>query len=166
MSKQIIIRVDDDLKVLGDAVLRVQGVTQQEVIEALYKKYIFDTIDCTWEEEALMAAYDYVIKRQQADIAPLLAKMEEYQLTKAHEEAREAELMELYSTVRATKNGKKLLDVLSRRLQSDNPRYAISDVYQDNFTLVHQLFNMNENDDGNEIISMCMILARIHTTQT
>ena len=169
MSKQLIFRIDDDIKILGDVIMKVRGESQQDVLAQLYINYVIEhagsigTID---NNNLLPATYDYVIKRQRADIAPLLKQMEEYQRTKAIEEAKQIEFMNTYTLIKKNKDGIKLLDMLARRLQRDDPYAAISDVLADNYDAMQELFNIAKTLDDNEIVMLCLTLAHIHTTQT
>jgi hypothetical protein len=73
--------------------------------------------------------------------------------------------MDTYNYVKSHKSGFKLLEILARRLQRDDPLAAISDVYADNFRVMQEIFNADESMDDNEIVKLCLSLARIHTTQ-
>jgi len=165
MAKQILIRVDDEIKIIADAIMKVRGETQQIILERAYIDYVFEHINSvgTNNGDLLQTTYNYVIERQKADIAPLLAKMEEYQITKAAEEAKQVELMELYNKVINDATGKNLLDIFVRRLDYQDQYRAFSDMYVDNEKLMQRLFEMS---DDNEIIKASISLARIHTTQT
>ena len=166
MSKQIIIRVDDDLKVIADAIMLVRGETQQSVLEQAYRNYVFAHVaDANNYEDLLQAVHSYVIERQRSDIAPLLEMVEQQQVVKAAEEAKKAELITQYDKICATKPGKQLLDILARRLQRDEPRPAFLDVFQDNAKVFREMFKTGENDDDNKLVDTAMSMARIHTTQ-
>ena len=163
LSKQIIIRVDHDLKVLADTIMKVRGETQQEVLNQAYIDYILKHVGSTHNrDELLHATYTYVTDCQREYLTPLLEKMEEFQVAKAAEEAKQVELMELYHKVMADRSGKKLLCVLVKRLDYPEQFRAFSDLYTDNEALMKRLF---EIDDDNEIIKTSITLARIHTTQ-
>ncbi|MCL2460704.1 MAG: hypothetical protein FWF19_05075 [Euryarchaeota archaeon] len=163
MSKQIIFRVDDDLKILADAIMAARGENQQSVLDQAYRDYVFEHAGDV--DDLLQVVYSYVTERQRADIIPLLEKMEQQQSAKAAEEAKQAELMEQYDKICATKPGKQLLDILARRLQRDEPRYAFADVFQDNVKLFREMFKTGEDNDDNKLIDTAMSMARIHTTQ-
>jgi len=167
MTKQVIFRVNDDVKIMVDAIMRARGESLQEVLTQLLIGYIVEYAGTTGSNDSLLlAAYSYITERQKADIAPLLEKMEEYHRVKANEETKQIELMETYNRVKESKQGTSLLEILARRLQRDDPYAAISDVYLDNYKLMQEFFNANGTTNDNEIVTLCLSLARIHSTQT
>ena len=166
MTKQLIARIDDDLKILMDAIMAVRGETQQIVLHQACIDYVVKSAETVPNgAELLQSVYSYVIERQKSDIAPLLEKIEKQQSEIAAEEAKQVELMEQYNKVSATEKGKKLLNVLARRLQYDDPRNAILDIFIDDPDVFRDVFELDSTDDENQLITTAMIMARIHTTQ-
>jgi hypothetical protein len=167
MTKQLLFRVDDNVKIAVDAILSVRRESLQELLNRLLLGYIVEHAGTTGNNDALLLAiYSYVTEQQKADIAPLLEKMDEYHLAKATEETKQQELIDTYNHVKEGENGSKLLEILARRLQRNDPLAAISDVYVDNYGFIQALLNANNDIDDNEIIMLCLSLARIHSTQT
>ena len=158
-------RVEDDLKVLADAIMEACGENLQSVMHNAYKHYIFDHVGVVSDADLLHAVHAYVIAQQKSSIAPLLERVEEHEKIKALSEAKQAELMTSYEEILATKQGRNLLDILARRLQRDEPRNAFADVFFDNELIFRETFTVDENDDENKIIDTAMSMARIHTTQ-
>ena len=166
MSKQVTVRVDDDIKMFADTIMRVCGESQQDVMAQAYTDYVFTRVGITPGTcDLLPAVYSYVIDRQKEIIAPLFEKMEKYQAAKAAEEAQQTELMELYQAACATSQGRKLLNSLARRLQYDDPRNAIIDIFIDDPNTFREVFTVNPTDDENDLVTTAMVMARIHTTQ-
>ena len=166
MSKQVIARIDDDIKTFVDALMFVYGDSQQDLISQAYTNYVFTRVGTDpGTLDLLPAVYSSVLERQKAGIAPLTEKMEKYQAAKAAEEAQQQELMEQYQTVVRTAQGKRLLNVLARRLQYDNPRSAILDVFIDDPDTFREVFAGKSSDDDNQLVTTAMTMARIHTTQ-
>ena len=166
MSKQITARVDDELKMLADAIMSICGDTLQEVLAQAYTKYVFDRVGVVpGTADLLPEVYSYFVEKQRADIAPLQGRMEQYQSVKAEEEAQQIELMAQYQAVSATVQGRKLLNALVRALQRSDSRLAVADVFEYDPDTFREVFTVNPNDDENDIVTTAMIMARIHTTQ-
>ena len=164
--KQVAARIDDDMKIFADALMLVCGDSQQEVLAQAYTDYVFSRVGTVPNTRDLLpAVYSYVIERQRAGIAPLIEKMEQHQAAKAAEEVQQQELMEQYRGVSATTKGRKLLNTLARRLQYDNPRSAILDIFIDDPHVFREVFTVGPTDDDNDLVSTAMSMARIHTTQ-
>ena len=160
LNKQVIIRVNDDFKVFADAIMKARGETQQEVMEAAHRRYVFENVDCTNESDLLPAVVEYVNKCHEADIAPLNEKMEAYRAIKAQEDARQQENIQLYEKVKATENGKNLLDLIARRLRSEDQNHAFTRFYEEYHSAIKDLV---DTDDDNEALKAMKILATIHT---
>lgn len=163
MSKQILFRVDDELKHIIDALVIARGGTQQELVEIALREYILTHIGEGETHALIPVAYEYITKHYQTIIAPLLPKMEEFQRMQAIEEAKHEELMLLYDKIIKQTSGKKLIEVLVKRLDYQEQYRAFSDIYIEYEKRMKQLFEM-ENDD--EIIKTSIRLARIHTMQS
>ena len=166
MSKQVMARVDDDIKIFADALMLVCGDSQQGILAQAYTDYVFDRVGTVpGTLDLLPAVYSCVLERQKAGIAPLTEKMEKYQAQKAAEEAEQQELMEQYQAIHATAGGKRLLNALVRALQRSDSRLAVTDVFEYDPKLFREVFTINSDDDENDLVTTAMIMARIHTTQ-
>ena len=160
MSKQVIIRVDDELKVLADVIMTARGESQQTVLSQAYMDYVFKYAGTMQNgDELLQATYTYIIERQKSDVAPLLERIEQIHSTKAAEEARQQENIQLYEKVKATGEGKRLLDLIARCLRSEDQNFAFMCVYEDNHSAIKDLV---DTDDDNEAVKVMKILATIH----
>ena len=166
MSTQVHFRIDDELKVIGDVILKVSGQTNTEVLSNLYKNYIFEKIGCTENKDLLEKAYTYVIECQEKERKPLELLLYELQAEREAEAAKELQYLELYRKVIDEERGRQLLAALTRRLEHTGlmeRRRAIADVYEDYSFLIKSLFDMS---DDNEIVDACMALAKIHSDLT
>jgi hydrogenase maturation factor HypF (carbamoyltransferase family) len=162
MSKQLITRVDDDLKILGDAIMLARGETMQTVLHQAYFDYI---LSHAGTEDLLQSVYSYVVERQKADLAPLVEKMSELRNAQAVEEMKQKELLDKYTEVCGDAKGKKLLEVVSRRLHYENPRVAVIDVMIDNQYLFQKFFSITPDDDENKLIDTALTMARIYSSK-
>ena len=165
-QKQILARVGDDIKTAGDAIMALRGETQQDLLAKAYTNYVIEYAGMMPNgDDILHAAYTYALEQQRAAIAPLLEKIEQRQSAKAAEEAQQIELMEQYNTISTTPRGRKLLNILARRLQYDDHRNAIIDVFIDDPERFREVFAVDQTDDDNQLVTIAMSMARIHTTQ-
>ena len=166
MSKHLTVRVDDEMKMLGDAIMEVCKESQQDILSQAYTDYVFSRVGVVpGTRELLPIAYAFIAQKQKVAIAQLHERMEHYESEKAAEEAQKIELMDQYNTVCETPEGRKLLNVLARRLQRDDSRVAVADVFEDDPDSFREVFTINPDDDDNDLVTTAMIMARIHTTQ-
>jgi hypothetical protein len=158
--KQIILRVDDTKKVIADAIMQVHGLTQQEVLEAAYDRFIFEHLGELNDVALVQSAFTLIQKRHEEELKPLKGVMEFMEEKIRMEEQKQVETRKMYDSLKNSRYSS-YLDAFARCLKAD----SVNDCFSKLFEYYYKskiLQEMFDEDDDNKIMGFMRSMATIH----